>query len=136
MKQDFRESASWEREMMKKKILIVDEAGFSRICSAILEKEGYGTNAICDVRQIDSTINYSDFGLVIMSYPFGALFLEKLKQKRIPTIILSDHMNSELMMTLEHFDKSLSHCMIKPIDYYKFRTLVNQTMRGYGESLA
>ena len=120
----------------KKKILIVDEAGFSRICSAILEKEGYGTNAICDVHKIDSTMNYSDFGLVITSYPFGAFLLEKLKHARIPTIILSDHMNRELMMTLEHFDKSLSYCMIKPLDYNKFRTLVNQTMRGDGESMA
>jgi len=121
-------------ETMKKKILICDEAGFSRICSAILEKEGYGTNAICDVHQIDSTINYNDFGLVITSYPFGMYLLEKLKQARIPTIILSDHINRELIMTLEHFDKSYSHCMIKPLDYNKFRTLVNQTMRGYGES--
>jgi DNA-binding NtrC family response regulator len=119
---------------MKKKILIFDEAGFSRICSAILEKEGYGTNTICDVHQIDSMIDYNDFGLVITSYPFGAFLLEKLKQARIPTIILSDHINRELMMTLERFDKSLSHCMIKPLDYNKFRTLVNQTMRGYGES--
>jgi DNA-binding NtrC family response regulator len=123
-------------EMMKKKILIVDEAGFSRICSAILEKEGYGTNAICDVHKIDSTMNYSDFGLVITSYPFGAFLLEKLKHAKIPTIILSDHMNRELMMTLEHFDKSLSYCMIKPLDYNKFRTLVNQTMRGDGEITA
>jgi DNA-binding NtrC family response regulator len=117
---------------MKKKILIVDEAGFSRICSAILEKEGYGTSSICDVHKIDSTMNYNDFGLVITSYPFGAFLLEKLKHARIPTIILSDHMNRELMMTLEHFDKSLSCCMIKPLDYNKFRTLVNQTMRGDG----
>ena len=80
-------------ETMKKKILIFDEAGFSRICSAILEKEGYGTNAICDVNQIDSTINYNDFGLVITSYPFGAYLLDKLRQSGIPSIILSDHVN-------------------------------------------
>jgi DNA-binding NtrC family response regulator len=118
---------------IKKKILIVDESGFSRICSAILEKEGYGTNAICDVHKIDSTMKYSDFGLVITSYPFGAFLLEKLMQAKIPTIILSDHMNRELMMTLEQFDKSLSYCMIKPLDYNKFRTLVNHTMHGDGE---
>ncbi len=122
-------------ETMKKKILIFDEAGFSRICSAILEKEGYGTNAICDVHQIDSTINYNDFGLVITSYPFGAYLLEKLKKARIPTIVLSDHVNRELIMTLEHFDKSLSHCMIKPLDYNKFRMLVNQAMRGHEDGL-
>ena len=120
-------------ETMKKKILIFDEAGFSRICSAILEKEGYGTNAICDVNQIDSTINYNDFGLVITSYPFGAYLLEKLRQSGIPTIILSDHVNRELLMTLEQFDMSMSQCMIKALEYNKFRTLVNQTMRGLGE---
>ena len=121
-------------ETIKKKILIFDESGFSRICSAILEKEGYGTNAICDVHQVDSIIKDNDFGLVITSYPFGTYLLEKLKQARIPTIILSDNISRELMRTLEHFDKSLSHCMIKPLDYNKFRSLVNQKMRGSGES--
>jgi DNA-binding NtrC family response regulator len=110
-------------------ILIVDEAGFSRICSAILEKEGYGTNAITDVRQVDSKINYNDLGLVITSYPYGAVLLGKLMKKKIPTIILSDHLNSKLVTTLELFDKSLSHCMIKPLDFTKFRALVNQVMR-------
>jgi len=44
-------------EKIKKKTLIFDEAGSSRICSAILGKEGYGTNTICDAHQIDSTIS-------------------------------------------------------------------------------
>jgi len=114
---------------MKKKILIVDEAGFSRICAAILEKEGYGTSAVSDVQQLDTDLlNYDDFGLVITSYPFGAFLFEQLKKVRIPTIILSDHMNRELLTNLEYFDKSQSYCMIKPLDYNKFRTLVNQTM--------
>jgi len=121
-------------EAIKKKILIFDEAGFSRICSAILEKEGYGTNTICDAHHIDSTINYNDFGLAITSYPFGTFILQKLKEARIPTIILSDHINRDLLMTLKDFDKSRSYCMIKPLDYNKFRMLVNQTMRGDDES--
>ena len=113
----------------KKKILIVDEAGFSRVCSAILEKEGYGTSACSDIHDLDaSALNYDNFGLVITSYPYGARLLEKLKETKIPTIILSDFMNRDLMTTLEHFDKSSSHCMIKPLDYNKFKTLVNQTM--------
>jgi DNA-binding NtrC family response regulator len=119
----------------KKRILIVDEAGFSRICSAILEKEGYGTNACSDVRNIEATVNYNDIGLVITSYPYGAFLFEKLRETKIPTIILSDHLNRDLMRTLENFDKSLSHCMIKPLDYTRFRTLVNQVMRGDGRSM-
>ena len=112
----------------KKKILIYDEAGFSRICSAILEQEGYGTNAVPDAHQFDLVLNADDFGLVITSYPYGKLLLEKLKKTGIPAIILSDHMNKDLMTTLEGLGKTLSHCMIKPLDYNKFRLLVNQTM--------
>jgi DNA-binding NtrC family response regulator len=112
-----------------KKILIVDEAGFSRICAAILEKEGFGTNAVSDIRQLEPNVNYKDFGLVITSYPYGAVLLEKLISTRVPMIILSDYMNGDLMATLDHFDKTISHCMIKPLDYHKFRTLVNETMK-------
>ena len=120
---------------IKKKILIVDEAGFSRICSAILEKEGYGTNAVADIHLSDVDIDYNDIGLVITSYPYGARLLEQLKEMRIPIIVLSDHMSGDLMTKLENFDKSLSHCMIKPLDYHKFRTLVNQTMNGSVETV-
>jgi DNA-binding NtrC family response regulator len=119
-----------------KKILIVDEAGFSRVCAAILEKEGFGTSAVSDIRQLDSNVNYKDFGLVITSYPYGAVLLEKLISTRIPTIILSDYMNRDLMATLDHFDKTISHCMIKPLDYHEFRTLVNETMKRSEERAA
>ncbi len=111
-----------------KKILIVDEAGFSRVCSAILEKEGYGTSAVTDICKFESNINYQDFGLVITSYPYGAVLFEKLVDSRIPTIILSDQVSRDLMTKLDNFDKTLSHCMIKPLDYHKFRILVNQVM--------
>ncbi len=116
-----------------KKILILDEAGFSRICAAILEKEGFGTNAVSDIRQLGSNVNYKDFGLVITSYPYGAVLLEKLISTKVPTIILSDYMNRDLMATLDHFDKKISHCMIKPLDYHKFRSLVNETMKSSEE---
>lgn len=114
--------------MNNKKILIVDEAGFSRICSAILEKEGYGTSSISDVRQIESCISCDDFGLVITSYPYGADLFDNLKESKIPTIILSDRLNSDLLASLEDFDKSMTHCMIKPLDYTKFRSVINQVM--------
>ena len=119
----------------KKKILIIDEAGFSRICSAILENEGFGTNIMPDVHQFDSWVDFSDIGLVITSYPYGVAMLEKLKKWKIPMIILSDHMSLELMATLDRFDKSLSYCMLKPLDYQKFRSLVSETMNKSEQSL-
>ncbi len=42
-----------EMDMHKKKILIVDDAIFCRICAALLEKEGYSINVVPDVFQVD-----------------------------------------------------------------------------------
>ena len=114
----------------KKKILIFDETGFTRICSAILEQEGYGTHAVLDEQQLDSALSDGDCGLVITSYPYGESLIKKLKSAAIPSIILSDHMNRELLMTLDSLGKTRAHCMIKPIDYRKFKALVNRTMNG------
>jgi len=114
--------------MKNKKILIADEAGFCRICAAILEQEGYRTITVADTHQFDRGLAGDDLGLIITSYPYGAGLLKKLKNRNIPTIILLDQMNRELMMTLDDLDKKLAHCMIKPLDYNKFRTLVNETM--------
>jgi DNA-binding NtrC family response regulator len=113
-----------------KKILIADEEGFSRVCGAILEKDGYETNAVVDLQQFnpDTDGSCTSVGLVITSVPYGIDFLEKLKNRNIPAIILLDAMNVDILLTLDQFDKTLSHCLIKPIDYRKFRTLVHQTM--------
>ncbi|HXY61777.1 MAG TPA: DNA-binding response regulator [Nitrospirota bacterium] len=113
--------------MNDKKILIADEAGFSRICAAILEQEGYRTITVADTHQFDRGLA-DELGLVITSYPYGASLLKKLKNRNIPTIILLDQMSREFLLTLDDLDKKLSHCLIKPLDYNKFRTLVNQTM--------
>jgi len=115
-------------ETMKKKILIIDEMRFSRICSAILEKDGYETSSVTDVRQVDSKFNYHEYELLVTSYPFCTVILEDLIHVGIPTIILSDNINRDLMTTLDHLDKTLSHCMIKPIDYNKFRSIVKQIL--------
>ncbi len=112
----------------KKKILIFDEAGFSRICSAILEQDGYETTAVFDGGQLDAALGSDDFGLVITSYPYGELLIEKLKDAKIPSLILSDNMNRDLLMTLDRLGKARAHCMIKPLDYAEFKTMVNQAM--------
>ena len=116
--------------MLKKRILIVDEMRFSRICSAILEKEGYATSSVTDVGPNNTKLNYGDYELLVTSYPFCTGILEDLMHVGIPTIILSDHMNRDLMMTLDHLGKPRSHCMIKPIDYNKFRDVVKQAMNS------
>lgn len=111
-----------------KKVLIIDEAGFSRICSSILESDGFGTETLEDDVNIASRLNGNEFGLVITSYPYGSLLIKEIEKRKIPTIILSNQINKELINLLECFDKS--YCMIKPLDYQKFRSIVNKVMNG------
>jgi DNA-binding NtrC family response regulator len=107
-----------------KKILIVDENSFSRICSAILENEGYETKILKDFGSLLPHFNNNEFGLVITSYPFGYFWFENIKKMNLPTIILTDHINRIFINILEGFNNS--YCMVKPLDYQKFRSLVRQ----------
>ena len=109
-------------------ILIIDETGFSRICSAILEREGYVTKAATTRHALVSALSSDDVGLAIISYPFGAFFCGEIKKKRIPALILSDHINRDLIDLLEGFEDSYSCCMIKPLDYRKFRRVVKEVI--------
>ncbi|HEB76306.1 MAG TPA: DNA-binding response regulator [Nitrospirae bacterium] len=111
-----------------KTILIIDESGFTRVCYAILEFEGYGVETMADSSDLAVRLNNNEFGLIITSYPYGAFLFEDIKKRDIPTIILSDHINSDLISILENFDNS--YCMIKPLDYQKFMSLVKKVMRG------
>lgn len=114
-----------------KRILIIDESGFSRVCSALLEFEGYGAKTVTCVEDLDNWLD--DFGLIITSYPYGSFLFSELGKMEIPVIILSDHINRDLITVLEGFKNS--YCMIKPLDYQKFRSLVRQVMGGASEAL-
>jgi DNA-binding NtrC family response regulator len=114
-----------------KRILIIDEAGFSRICSAILEIRGYGTDTVShldDMNDLPSRLNSVSVDLIVMSYPYGAFLFDEIKKRNIPTIILSDNIDGKLIDILNNFNNS--HCMIKPLDYDKFKTLVHQVING------
>jgi DNA-binding NtrC family response regulator len=113
----------------EKKILIIDEHGFSRICSAILHDiVGYDTEIIAHGDDLPSKLNNDKLRLIVTSYPYGAFLFDEIKKRNIPTIILSDSIDGELIALLNDFDKS--YCMIKPLDYDKFKTLVKQVVNG------
>ncbi len=114
--------------MEEKIILIIDEDVFSRICSAILEFEGYKVETFTNGDSFVEKINNKGFGLVITSYPYGSFFFEELKIRNIPTIILCDYINTKLINILEGFNNS--YCMIKPLNYQKLKRLVRQHMNG------
>lgn len=109
-----------------KRILIFDEERFSRVCSALLEGEGYRTDTIMNGNNVAHGLNNNEFGLIVMSYPYGVYILHSLRNKKIPVIILSDHMSRDLICMLEDIDNA--YCMIKPIDFEKFKVLVREVM--------
>jgi DNA-binding NtrC family response regulator len=108
-----------------KKIMIIDESNFSQVCSAILEIEGYKTEILKDVEGLLSRLN-DEFGLIITSYPFVHFLFEEIKKEikkmNLPLIILVDHINRDLISLLKSFNNS--YCMVKPLDYQRFRSLV------------
>jgi DNA-binding NtrC family response regulator len=110
-------------------ILLIDESGFLRVCSSILETEGFATETITDVEDNwESKLGCHEFALVISSYPYGKFILEEIKKLALPVILLSDHISEEIINLLEGFNKS--YCMVKPLDYEKFKLLVNKLMKG------
>lgn len=114
--------------LRKKRILLIDEECFSRICSALLMSEGYGIDTVASVGDLVSGLDTNELGLIITSYPYGSFLFEEIKRRNIPTLILSDQINKELITTLEGLRNS--YCMIKPLDYWKFRNVVKQVMSG------
>ncbi len=109
-----------------KKVLIIDEKVFSSICSAILELEGLKAE-VCDMSsEYLSLFNLKEFGLIIMSYPTSYPVINDIKSSNLPVIVLTDHINREVINLLEEIP--LSHCMVKPIDYKKLRLLVREIM--------
>lgn len=115
-------------EICEDRILLIDEAGFSCVCSAILETEGFMVETISHERTSPAQLNLKDFALVITSYPHGTSVVEETNNLTSPIIVLTDHISRELIRVLEGFEKS--YCMIKPLDYQKFKSLVKQLMTG------
>jgi DNA-binding NtrC family response regulator len=111
-----------------KKVLIIDEDSFSRICSALLEEDGHKTEILEDINSIVSKAGDKDFGLLITSYPFCHSLFEKIRKTGLPTIVLTDHLNRTLINFLEECKNS--YCMVKPLDYQKFRSIVKQIVKG------
>ena len=119
-----------------KKILVIDEQSFYRVCSAILEAEGYATESFTSVNNLPVKLSNNEFGLIVISYPFGAFLLDEIKKWNIATIVLTDNIDGSLINLLNGFENLC--CMIKPLDYGKFKSQVREVMsdnvvyrRGY-----
>ncbi len=114
--------------MEQETILIIDEAGFSRVCSAILEAEGYRAETIPHESPEPRALCNDGVGLVITSYPYGSRFFDDLCRFHLPIIVLTDHISKDLLSALEGLENTI--CLIKPLDYKKFTSVVRQMMAG------
>ena len=115
--------------MPSRKILILDEDGFSRICSAMLNDDGYQTELAVSQEEAIRSISKNGISLIISSYPYGIALLKSQKVKEIPIIILSDEINSDLLEMMRDFKYSV--CMVKPLDFQRFKYLVRGIVNGY-----
>jgi DNA-binding NtrC family response regulator len=115
-------------EKLQNSILIIDEYGFSKICSAILKRVGYETDTASLTNELSSKLNDEAIGLIVTSYPYSVSLFDEIKKRNIPTIILSDDIDGKLIDILDNLSNSF--CMIKPIDYDKFKYLVKQVISG------
>lgn len=112
-----------------KKILIIEEDGFSRICSAILHDEGYQTKVALSEEEAARMISTNGISLIVSSYPFAITFLKSKKIKDIPTIVLSYELNSDLIDVMKRIKNSI--CLLKPLDFKRFKYIVHGIVNGY-----
>jgi DNA-binding response OmpR family regulator len=109
------------------KIVIVDEAGFTRICRSILLEEGFHAESLVRGDTELPRCLVEGVSLLITSYPYGKSILKRLGNTTVPVIILADHMGKETIEILEGLENC--YCMVKPIDYRRFTLLVKDLVR-------
>jgi hypothetical protein len=112
-------------EPSARRVMIYDEAGFSRVCSALLEMSGCTTEIL---GRTSGDLNSADIGVLVTSYPYGAFMLGEAQKRKIPTVVLFDDVNEQFIEMLHSHENF--YCMIKPVDYAKFKGLVRQLLNG------
>jgi len=113
-------------KMRHKKILIFDEGRFAKVCNALLQLDGYVPEHIVQVQELKKLANFKNFDLIITSYPYGVDVLDRLKNKDIPVVVLSDCVDNDLLNCLKKIKTSF--CMIKPVDFSKFSKIIKTIM--------
>lgn len=112
-----------------KRILIIDEDGFSKVCSAILNNEGYQTRLAISEEEATEHVSKRGISLIISSYPYALSFLKSTVIKDTPTIVLSDELNNDLIEIMRQIKNSV--CLVKPLDFERFKYIVRGIINGY-----
>jgi len=109
-------------------ILIIDEDGFSRVCTAMLKKEGYRSIIPVSLAEAKEHILSDDVSLIILSYPYAGEILEEEIIGNIPTLILVEQLSEDVMGALMKLKKGI--CMLKPVDFERFRSIIRRIING------
>ena len=112
-----------------KEILILDEGGFSKVCSAILNNEGYKTRLVMSSEDAEKQMSGNGISLIVSSFPYAVSFLKSIKNNDVPAIILSDELNNDLMEIMKGIKNAV--CLVKPLDYERFKYIVHGIIKGY-----
>ena len=112
-----------------KKILIIDEDGFSKVCSAILIDEGYQTKLAVSAEEAARHVSNDGISLIVSSYPYALSFLKSQVEKDIPIIVLSNELSNELIEIMKRIKNSI--CLVKPLDFDRFKYIVRGIISGY-----
>jgi hypothetical protein len=115
-----------------KKVLIVDEPNFVRVCSAILQNQGLVTDSL-----VSSSFDHallSGYELIVVAYPYAANFLEDVEHVTVPVLFLADLVDDGLLAQLQKFMRSF--CITKPLDFRLFSNLVKNIIKKKGFSYA
>lgn len=111
----------------RRKILIVDEERFCRVCAALLGLLGIESTRIVCLTHFDSDQSLENYELVITSFPYDSSLLERLQVQDIPAMVFSDCLSGELFEKLIKSDNI--GCMIKPIDFEKFKEMLSKLLQ-------
>lgn len=109
------------------RILIIDEKGFGRICSALAVQSGFQSDWAEDFLVSSSAPDLNSYDLVITSYPYAKHYLATVLEKGASLLVLADYVSDELIAKIE----GVANCYwaIKPIDFSRFNALVTNILR-------
>jgi DNA-binding NtrC family response regulator len=110
-------------------ILIVDEDGFSKVCSAILRDEGYQTRLAFSYDEALEHLSGNSISLIVSSYPYAVSVLRSGLLNNIPTLVLSDELNDDILQTIKGLKNAV--CLLKPLDFDRFKYIVRGMVNGY-----
>ena len=112
-----------------KKILIIDEDGFLKVCSAILNDEGYQIELAVSMEEAVQHVSNNGISLIVSSYPYALPFLKSQIVKEIPVIVLSNDLSNDLIEIMKCIRNSI--CLVKPLDFDRFRYIIHGILNGY-----